>query len=74
MQLFRAALKLRVRFQNDVILIQLGVKRVDLPLPEGVVERVVDGGWRDAEARGRGAIDRNRRRQTSQLLIGYHVG
>jgi hypothetical protein len=74
LELFRVALKQRVRFQNDVVLIQLRIKRVDLPLPESVVKRIVDGGWRDAESRGRGAIDGNRRRQTTQLLIGYHVG
>ena len=49
-QLLRVELELRVGFQNHVILIQLRVQGVDLALPEGVVERVVDGGGRDAEA------------------------
>ena len=42
-QLLRIELELRVRLQNHVILIQLRVERVDLALPERVVERVVDG-------------------------------
>ena len=67
-------LELRLGLQNDVILVQLGVESVDLALPEGVVERVVDGLRRDAEARGGGAIDDQRLGLAVQLLVGDHVG
>ncbi len=36
-------------FQHHVILVQLREHRRDLPLPVGVVERLVDGGRRDAQ-------------------------
>ncbi len=39
---FGILLKIRHRLQNHVILIQLRVQRRDLPLPERVVERLVD--------------------------------
>jgi hypothetical protein len=49
-QITGIALKLRVRFENDVILVDLGVQSVDLPLSEGIVESVVQSRGRDAEA------------------------
>ncbi len=49
-ELVGIALEARVGFENDVILVHLRVLRVDLALAECVVERVVDGGGRDAEA------------------------
>ena len=44
-------------FQDDVVLVELGVLGVDLALTEGVVEGVVDGLGGDAEAGGGGAVD-----------------
>ena len=41
-QLRRILLELRHGFENDVVLIELGVKRRDLTLAEPVVERLVD--------------------------------
>ena len=49
-QLRRIALKIRQRFQNDVILVQLGEEGGNLPLAERVVERVVNRLRRDAQA------------------------
>ena len=40
-------LKLRLALQDHMILIELRVHRVDLPLTKGIVERVVDSGWRN---------------------------
>ena len=40
-------------FQNDVILVQLREKRRNLPLAEGVVERLIDHLRGDAQARRR---------------------
>ena len=67
-------LELRIGFENDVILVELGVESVDLALSEGVVERVVDGLRRDAEAGGGSAIDDQRFGLAVQLLVGRHVG
>src|SRR5208282_4446668 len=39
-------------FQHDVILVQLREHGGDFTLPVSVVQRVVDGGGRDAQARG----------------------
>ena len=47
-------------FQHDVILVQLREYGGDLPLAVGVVEGLVDRGRRDAEARGRVAVDHQR--------------
>ena len=59
--------------QNHVVLVQLRVHRADLALAVGVVERVVDGGRRDAEARGGDAVDDQRNGQAAGLLVGGHV-
>ncbi len=42
-------LKLGLGLEHDPVLIELGEERGDLALPEGVVERIVDGLRRDAE-------------------------
>ncbi len=42
--------ELRLHFQNDVILVQLREQRRYLPLPERIVERVIDALCRDADA------------------------
>ena len=70
----RIELESRVGFENDVVLVELGVKRIDLPLAESIVKRVVDGLRRDAEARSRGAIDGQCRGHAAQLLIRRHIG
>jgi hypothetical protein len=66
-------LKLRVGFENHVILVELRVHRVDLPLPECIVERVIDSGWSDAEAGCCCTIDDERHGQAPRLLIGGNV-
>jgi hypothetical protein len=73
-QLSRIDLEFRVGLQNHVVLVQLRVHGVDLALSERIVERIVDGRWRDAEAGSGGAIDGDRFRHAAQLLIGRHVG
>ena len=57
-----------------MILVELRIHGVDLALTEGVVEGVVDGGGRDSEARGGGAVDDERCGRTAELLVGYDVG
>ena len=47
----------RGSLEDDVVLVDLRVHGVDLALAEGVIERVVDGRGRDAEARRRDAVD-----------------
>jgi hypothetical protein len=47
-QLVRVALKLRLALEDHVILIHLRVHGADLALAEGVIERVIDCGWRNA--------------------------
>src|SRR5947199_77964 len=50
----------RLHFQNDVILVQLREYCRDLPLPERIVERVVDHLRRDPQPRRGVPIDRQR--------------
>ena len=47
----------RLHFEHHVVLVELREHRRDLPLAEGVVERVVDHLRRDAQARGGVAVD-----------------
>ena len=54
------SLELRLDLQHDVVLVQLREHRRDLPLAEGVVERVVDHLRRDAEPRRGVAVDDER--------------
>src|SRR6202035_1236656 len=49
-------LKLGLRFQNHVILIQLRVHGVDLALAEGVIQSVVDRRGCNTKPRSRGAV------------------
>ena len=56
-----------------MILVQLGVQRADLPLPIGIVQRVVDGGGRNAQAGGRDPVDHQRSRQAAGLLVGGDI-
>jgi len=57
----RVPLVLRRHLEHDAVLVQFGEDGGDLPLPERVVEGVVDQGRRDPEARGGRAVDRERR-------------
>ncbi len=72
-ELARIALELRRHLQHHVILVELGEHGRDLALAERVVERVVDGRGRDAEARGGVAIDHQMRIQAVVLLIGRDI-
>ena len=69
----RIALKLRRDFEHHVILIELREHRRHLPLPEGVVQRVVDQIRRDAEARSGQPIDHDMFLPAVVLLIGRDV-
>ena len=46
-----------IGFKNDAVLIGVGIDRRDDALAEGIVEGVVDRGWRDAKASGRVAVN-----------------
>ena len=67
-------LEIRICLQNHVILVQLRVHGVDLTLAISVIERAVDGGRRNPKPRCGDAINHQRYRQASGLLIGSHVG
>ncbi len=67
------ALELRQRFEDHMVLVELGVHRVDLALSQGVVKSVVDGRRSDTEARRGDAIDDQRDRQSAGLLVGGDI-
>ena len=56
-----------------MVLIQLRIHRIDLALTEGVIERLIDGGGRNAKARGGRAINDQRNGIAAELLIGGHI-
>ena len=56
-----------------MILVELRVERIDLALAVGVIERVVDCGRRNAQARCSHAIDREHNGLRAGLLIGGDV-
>src|SRR4029077_5560558 len=62
-----------VDFHYHVILIELRENGGDLPLAEGVVERVVNVGGQNAEARGGVAVDGQRGEQAVVQLVGGNV-
>ncbi len=64
---------LRLHLEDDAVEVQLREDDRHLPLAEGVVERVVDGLRRDAQARGRVAVDRERHLETGGLLVARDV-
>ena len=66
-------LKSRIEFEHDVILVELREYRRDLPLAEGVVERVVDRLGRHPQPRGGVAVDAQRCARGGRLSIGRHV-
>ena len=53
----RALLEFGIDLHHYVILIDASVNGGDLPLAKGVVERVIDGAGRDAQAPGGGTVD-----------------
>src|SRR5437667_146047 len=73
LELLRALLELGHHLQHDVVLVQLGEHDRDLPLAEGIVERLVDHRRRDAEARRGVSVDDERRAQPAVLRIARDV-
>ncbi len=59
----------RIHLENDVILIELGVDRRNLPLSESIVERIVHCLHGDAQASGSVAMDRQHRLLAADLLV-----
>jgi hypothetical protein len=57
-----------------MVLIERGKHRRNNALAESVVERIVDGGGQDAEARGDVALDGDVEDRPGTLLIGGNVG
>ena len=64
------ALQRRIGLQDHAVLVRLGEDRRDDALAERVVERVVDGRRRDAEARGGVAVDLDEDRQALRRDVG----
>ena len=62
-------LELRRNLHDHVILIERPVHRRNLPLPKGVVERVVQGLRSNSQTAGRVAIDDQLRLQSLILLV-----
>ena len=60
----------RFYFQDHMVLVDLGIHRVDLPLAEGVIQDVINSGWCDAKARCGDTVDGQRDGQAARLLIG----
>ena len=69
LQGFRRLLKLRCNFHHHVILVQRPVHRRDLPLSEGIVERIVEGLRRNSHPARRIAVDHQFGLQSFVLLI-----
>src|ERR1700732_384006 len=65
--------ELSIDLQHDVILIQLGEHRGDLPLTERVVERFVNGLRKNAKARGGVAVNDEIGFKALVLLVGGDV-
>ena len=64
----------RRHFEHDAVLVRLRVDGRDQPLPERVVERVVDGRHADAEAARGIAVDVHERLQPAVLQVAGDVG
>src|SRR5208283_5123827 len=69
----RVAQQLRQHLLDHLVGVHLGEILRDLPLAEGVVERVVDQLRLDAVARGHVAVDLERQRRAGVLLVGGDV-
>src|SRR5713226_5820273 len=72
-QRIRILLKLRIDFQDNVILIELGKNGGDLALAKGIVKGVVNVGEKNAEARGGIAVDGERSEKTLVQLVAGDV-
>src|SRR6267154_6807399 len=72
-EIVRVLLELRIYFQDDVILIQLREDRGDEALAVSIVERVVDIGWKNSQARCGVAINGEHLDQPIILLIARDV-
>ena len=70
----RVQLILRINLEDDVVLVVLLVQRRDLPLAEGVVQRVVDRLRRNAEPGRRVAVDDEISLQAARLQVAIDVG
>ena len=68
------ALQVGIDLDHHPVLVALGVDGRDLPLREGVVERVVDRLGADAEAGSRLPVDLQRQLQAAGLAIAGDVG
>ena len=68
------ALQLRIGLHDHAVFVRLRVDGGDDALAEGVIQRVVDGGGGDAEARRGVAIDVDLRRQAGVGEIGRDIG
>ncbi len=62
-----------IDFQDDAILIELGIDGGDLALAEGVVERVVDIRGENTEAGGGVAVDDERCQEALVQLVAGNV-
>ena len=49
-QFIGVQLKLRLTLEHDMVLIHLGIHRINLPLAESIVQSVIDGCRRDAKS------------------------
>ncbi len=70
----RVGLEVLSHFHHHVVLVQLGEDCGNLPLTECIVERVVDVGHRDAQARSGVAIDHQLGPQALILQVAGYVG
>jgi len=66
-------LELRIDFHDHVILVELGKDCGDLALAKGIVERVVNVGRKNAEARSGVAVDGERSEQALVQLVAGDV-
>src|SRR5262249_54256186 len=73
LQILQAILKLRFDLQHDPILVRLRKDGRDLPLPKGVIQRIVDRLWADAETRRRIAVNDQARLQAQDLGVAGHI-
>jgi len=64
----------RLGLQHHAVLAGLGVDGGNLPLTEGVVQRIGDGRHVDAQARGRIAVDHQVHLQALVLQVAGDVG
>ena len=62
-----------INFEHDVVLVQLRKHDRDQPLPEGVVQGVVDRAGGDAQSRCGVAVDHQIGLRRLVLLVGGHV-